>query len=117
MNKLPMEFSSLEKWSAWALETETERNKMRISREFEDIKLFADEVLPFVKEVTEWLDRRKEEKNELSKEEKSLFNLLMSLAEVAPAIESYDPKVIVIDGYDSDRFPATEDHVLRPKKW
>ena len=49
----------------------------------------------------------------LPKPEADLFAMMLSLAEVAPAIEAYGQPAVV-DGYDSARFPANETHRLRP---
>jgi hypothetical protein len=44
----------------------------------------------------------------------NLYHMLLSLAEVAPAIEFYGQPTVV-DGFDSRRFAAEEDFVLRPR--
>ena len=43
----------------------------------------------------------------------TLMYLLLSLAEIAPAIEFYNQPA-VIDGYESARFRADESFVMRP---
>ncbi|MFT4151721.1 MAG: hypothetical protein QM656_16090 [Paracoccaceae bacterium] len=114
MTKLPAEFSHLESWSAWCLATETERNRRRVSLGFEEISAFADAMLPDVERVCDWIDTHKAGDGTYDEKTLNLFNMLLSLAEVAPAIESYDPEVVVVDGYDTALFVADEKHKLRP---
>lgn len=114
MNKLPAEFSSLEVWNEWCLATETERNLRRVNLSFEEISDFANAVLPEVNRITAWIDSHDQGDGSYDEETKNLFYLLLSLAEVAPAIESYDPEVVVVDGYDTRKFVPDEMHSLRP---
>lgn len=111
---LPAEFAELEVCAAWCLRTETERNNRRLMSSFADISTFADAVLPHVEAIVNYIDARQAE-GDLSEEAKRLFYMLLSLAEVAPAIESYDPQAAVIDGYESARFTPDESHRLRPR--
>jgi hypothetical protein len=111
---LPSQFSALEPYNGWALATETERNARRIGSSFAQISAFADAMLPHVEAIAAYIDARQAE-GELDDETKRLFYMLLSLAEVAPAIESYDPQAAVIDGYESARFTPDEKHRLRPR--
>jgi hypothetical protein len=113
MSMLPAEFVVLEPHSAWCLRTETERNNRRLKSSFGELSAFADAMLPQVEAITAYIDKRQAE-GELNDETKRLYYMLLSLAEVAPAIESYDPQVAVIDGYESARFTPDETHRLRP---
>lgn len=111
---LPAEFNHLEKWNAWCLATETMRNDRRVSQSFEDISAFADAMLPEVEAITAYIDAHQAEDGSYDEQTLNLFYMLLSLAEVAPAIESYDPEVVVVDGYESKRFTPDESHRLRP---
>lgn len=111
---LPAPFADLEPFAAWCLATETERNGLRLCSPFAEISAFAAAALPRVEAITAYIDARAAE-GELADEVKRLYYLLLSLAEVAPAIESYDPQAAVIDGYESARFTPDETHRLRPK--
>jgi hypothetical protein len=111
---LPPDFAALEPFAGWCLATETERNHRRVSSRFEDIAAFADAMLPQVEAITHYLDARQAE-GPLPEEARRLFHLLLSLAEVAPAIEAYQPQATVIDGYESARFAPDETHRLRPQ--
>lgn len=112
MINLPDEFADLKPWSEWCLKTETERNHHRVDQSFERISAFAEAILPRLGDICHYID------DNLSTDEgdatHNLYYMLLSLAEVAPAIESYDPEVEVVDGYDTKRFIADENHRLRP---
>ncbi|HEY0297340.1 MAG TPA: hypothetical protein VGC69_18580 [Bordetella sp.] len=112
-NKLPESFGYLEPWNDWCLATETERNHRRVSLKFPEIKAFADAMLPAVDAACRWIDAHQVD-GKYDEQTLNLFHMLLSLAEVAPAIESYDPSVVVTDGYDSRLFAADERHTLRP---
>jgi len=112
MTGLPNRFAALSLFEPWALKTETERNRRRLGSTQSDLVAFAEALLAEAADITAYLDRlspeeRQHEENEL------LLCLLFSLAEVAPAIESYRNPAVV-DGYDSSRFRAQEDFKLRP---
>ncbi|WP_118134629.1 hypothetical protein [Oceanicella sp. SM1341] len=112
---LPPAFADLEPWSDWCLATETLRNLRRVTSPFPDIKAFAEAVLPHVEAMTAHIDANGfPDPEAMDAPTKNLFYMLMSLAEVAPAIESYDPQATVIDGYESKRFAPDEAHRLRP---
>ncbi len=114
MSKLPSKFAQLEIWSDWCLATETQRNLRRVSLGFEEISAFADATMPEVEEVCAWIDAHKADDGTYDPQTLNLFHMLLSLAEVAPAIESYDPEVEVVDGYDTKLFVPDEKHKLRP---
>lgn len=114
MNLLPEPFRSLEPYSAWCLATETERNTRRVNTRFDEIVEFANAVLPRVDDIAAYVDQRALE-GDLPEDAKNLFYMMLSLAEVAPAIECYDPQATVIDGYETGRFVPNETHALRPK--
>ena len=113
MSMLPDQFAHLEAWNAWCLATETERNHRRVSLPFADISAFGDALLPEVEQICAYIDAHKTDEG-YDEKTLNLFHMLLSLAECAPAIESYDPAVVVIDGYDTKRFVADEKHRLRP---
>lgn len=114
MTMLPPAFAELEPWTKWALATETARNDLRVSLPFEDISAFANAMLPHVEAICAHVDGQKSENGSHDPQSLALFHMLLSLAEVAPAIESYDPDVVVTDGYETKRFKPMEDHKLRP---
>ena len=114
MSTLPAAFAALQPFDGWCLATETARNDRRLASPFPAIVAFADATLPHVGEICAYIDRAAAE-GPLPEDVRNLQYLLLSLAEVAPAIESYDPQAAVIDGYESARFMPDETHRLRPK--
>lgn len=113
MAELPEKFAVLSKWDAWCLATETERNLRRVKSSFEDISAFAEAMEPHIETICAYIDAE-QAVGDLSEPTANLFYMLLSLAEVAPAIESYDPEVKVVDGYESKLFAPEERHPLRP---
>jgi hypothetical protein len=114
MSMLPPGFETLEPFAGWCLPTETERNAKRLASSFAEITSFAEAFLPHIERVTAHLDAQGAVDG-LSAPDLRLYHMLLSLAEVAPAIESYEPQAAVIDGYESARFAPDETHRLRPK--
>ena len=108
---LPDAFAHLAPFTRWCLATETERNTLRNTSSMADILAFKDAMLLEVDAIVAWLDRHPIDA--LPDEDKPLMYLLLSLAEVGPAVEFYKQPA-VIDGYDPRRFIANESFVLRP---
>ncbi len=111
---LPTAFADLEPFAAWSLSTETERNARRLTSPFVDLKAFADAMLPRIDGICAHIDSELAI-GALSAPTQNLYFMLLSLAEAAPAIESYDPQAAVVDGYESARFTPVENHALRPR--
>jgi hypothetical protein len=109
--KLPAQFSHLAPFSRWSLATETERNRMRNSSNMHDIIAFKDAMLVDVDAIVSYLNGFPLEA--MPAEPLALMHMLLSLAEVAPAVEAYNQPG-VIDGYDPARFVADETFVMRP---
>jgi len=110
--QLPAGFAELEPYLEWALPTETQRNQRRVRSAQADVEAFANAILPRAEDIARLVDATPEP---LPPSVENLFLMLLSLAEVAPAIESYGQPT-VIDGYDSARFVADETHILRPSR-
>jgi hypothetical protein len=109
---LPEPFAALQPFVAvWALPTETERNIRRHQVPMADIAAFSDAMLAHVDAIVAYLNGF--DMNALPPEAAPLMQLLLSLAEVAPAIEFYRQPAVV-DGYDPRRFAADETFVMRP---
>jgi hypothetical protein len=97
---LPDGFEDLAGFVAWALATERERNNKRITSTMAEIRAFYDAMLPRTQAIVAHLDQFA--LGEMPAAEARLLNMLLSLAEVANAVEIFkQPKVI--DGYDSRR--------------
>ena len=99
---LPNPFKDLEPFaSGWALATERERNRKRLSSTMEELRAFYNAVLPRMEAILEYLNQFPPDK--MPEEARRLFFLTLSLAEIAPAVELFgQPEVI--DGFESSRF-------------
>jgi hypothetical protein len=109
---LPEPFARLMPFIGWSLATETERNALRNASDMDDILAFAQAMLADVDAIVAHLDAYPLEA--MPQAEKRLMYMLLSLAEVAPAVEAYKQPG-VIDGYDPARFVADNNFVMRPK--
>ncbi|WP_068079777.1 hypothetical protein [Novosphingobium rosa] len=108
---LPEGFADLLPFTDWCLASETERNIHRHTVGMPRILAFRDAILPRVDDIVAYLERNRLE--DMPESDLPLMHMLLSLAEIAPAIEFYNQPA-VIDGYDSRRFAAEENFVLRP---
>lgn len=99
---LPDQFEDLEPFvRAWALATERERNRKRLSSTMEEVQAFYETMLPRMEAVIEYLHQFS--LGNMPEEAKRLFYLALSLAEVAPAVELFK-QPSVVDGFDPARF-------------
>ena len=108
---LPQQFAHLAPFIHWSLATETERNRLRNASDMADIIAFKDAMLADVNDIVDWLNTFP--LDAMPPDAQKLMHMLLSLAEVAPAVEAYHQPG-VIDGYDPERFIADEKFVMRP---
>jgi hypothetical protein len=109
---LPENFADLETLArTWSLATETERNRARLASSMDEISSFAETLLARLDPIFAYLDQYPVES--LPEEAKRLFYLTLSLAEVAPALETYKQQR-VINGLHAERVVADENFKLRP---
>lgn len=87
MKALPVEFEELAPFVDWALESERERNAKRYASEMLEIRRFHDAMVARAEDAIAYLDRRGPEN--LDEADRTLLNMLLSLAEVAPAVTFY----------------------------
>jgi hypothetical protein len=109
---LPEAFAGLMPFFAWSLATETERNAKRNASTMDELNTFAEAMLAETDRVVAHLNQFPME--QMPAPELRLMHMLLSLAEVAPAVEQYKQPG-VIDGYDPARFIANNEFVMRPK--
>ncbi|MGU7768633.1 hypothetical protein ACV229_00430 [Burkholderia sp. MR1-5-21] len=110
--RVPQRFDALQPFvEHWALATETERNAQRHAMPMSEITRFGTAMLGCVDEVVAYLNGF--ELGALAGDDATLMVLLLSFAEVAPAIEFYRQPAVV-DGYEPARFAADETFVMRP---
>jgi hypothetical protein len=113
MSILPEKFQDLEPIAGvWSLATETARNRQRLASSMEEMTRFSETLLPRLDEIFEYLDQFAVDKLP-DAASKNLFYLTLSLAEVAPALETYGQQR-VIDGLHAERVVADEHFKLRP---
>lgn len=111
---LPDGFEDLERFAAsWALPSERERNRQRLSSSMAEIQELYDTLLPRIEKIIEYLNQFPLEK--MPEDATRLLHLSLSLAEVAPAVEFYKQPEVV-DGFPADRFvPIEVPHMSPPE--
>ncbi len=103
---LPTGFQHLECWVAdWVLPDTQARSDHRLASSMEAIQSFYDAMLPEAPRILELLAKSK--LGELDRPEERLLALMLSFAEVTPAVEFYKQPAVV-DGFSSDKFLANE---------
>ena len=111
LTELPAAFADLAPHAPWCLATETERNRRRNASRMDELLAFRDAILPRVDAIVAHLNGFP--LAGMPPAEANLMHMLLSLAEIAPAVESYHQPGVP-DGYDPARFVADEQFVLRP---
>lgn len=109
---LPVPFSDLEPFAAWAGETETVRNHYRIDRKQAELDAFAAALVPRLADICRHLDQFP--LDNMPDDARRLYYMLLSVAEVAPSVEGYHASSVPY-GYDSRKFAAQEDFPLQPR--
>ena len=98
---LPSGFEDLLPWTGWSQARMDDRRDLRINSSMEDIETFYDAMLPRLGAALEHLAST--EINGMDPRSATLMNMVLSLAEVAPAVEQFgEPGVSY--GYDVTRF-------------
>ena len=104
---LPEGFDDLEAWVAdWVLPDLQARSDKRQSSSMEEIQAFYDAVSARAPSALAYLDQRK--LGELDAAEERLLKLMLSFAEVIPAVEFYQQPA-VIDGIPAEQFRLCDD--------
>lgn len=101
---LPPSFSELAPYLDWALATADERQAKRLASTSAELKLFYDAVLPRLEDILAEVDLFP--LGGLPESHQPLYNLALSLAEVAPHIELYGGAVGVPYAFEESRFIA-----------
>ena len=101
---VPAGFEALGRFARWNLPTQNQRAAARRSASSESLREFYDGMLPHMESVLDACDQF--ELGKLPESHQGIFNLALSMAEIAPHIEFYrgDPKVPY--SFDEDRFIA-----------
>jgi hypothetical protein len=88
MKSLPVGFEDLMPFVDWALESERERNARRYASDMNEIRRFHDTMAARAEAAIAYLERKRPEN--FTQADRTLLNMLLSLAEVAPAVTFYD---------------------------
>lgn len=103
---LPAQFRELEPFvEDWALPTQAERHRRRLSSSIETLRTFYDAMVTRMDEVVAYLNQLPVDQQ--PDDARRLFYMTMSLAEIAMAVELFKQPAVV-DGFDPVRFIATE---------
>ena len=100
---LPSDFAELARFgSRWCLANANARSAARVSASMEEIRDFYDTFTNHAERALTYLSDK--QLGELSEPDANLLKLLLSLAEIGPAVEWFgQPRVI--DGYEETKFP------------
>jgi len=101
---VPEGFESLTKFSKWNLVTADERTTTRRNATEAELAAFYDGVLPHIEAVLDECD--KFALGELPESHQGIFNLALSLAEIAPHIEFYKGETGVPFSFEEGRMLA-----------
>ena len=101
---LPQEFADLEllAQAGWCLDTERERTKKRRTSTTEELQAFYAQLRPRVEAALGYLDQFS--LDDMPAKEHNLFNLALSMTEVAFAIEKYKGNPTGFQAIDASRF-------------
>lgn len=105
MSGLPADFSDLERFSEWVLETERERHAKRYAASMDEIRDLYDTLKPRMPEVVAYLN--KFPLDEMPSDAHRLFLLGLSLMEVSNAVEMFG-RQRAIEGFDADQMEPIE---------
>ena len=106
---LPQEFTDLEPLAqaGWCLTTERERTKKRRTSTTEELRVFYATVRPRLEAALDYLDRFSLDR--IPPQEQNLFNLTLSMTEVAFAVEKYKGNPSGFQAIEASRFVPVHD--------
>ncbi len=106
---LPQEFADLEPLAqaGWCLETERERTRKRRTSTPETLRAFYATVRPRLEATLDYLDQFS--LDTLPTREQNLFNLTLSMTEVAFAVEKYKGNPSGFQAIEASRFVPVHD--------
>lgn len=104
-NSLPVQFEDLNNFTAWALPTETERNRKRRASTMAELQSFYDAILPRMDAVIAYLNQFP--LDQMPVEAQRLFYMALSLMEISTAVELLgEPDESGV--FDAERFKIVE---------
>lgn len=101
---IPLGFEALAAYSKWNLMTTDERTTARREASGEELREFYDGVLPYVEAVLDECD--KFPLGKLPESHHGIYNIALSMAEIAPHIEFYRGSTGVPYAFEEARFTA-----------
>lgn len=101
---VPPGFEALVPFSKWNLMTADARTRARLGATSVELRTFYDGVLPHIEAVLDECD--KFELGTLPESHRGIFNVALSMAEIAPHIEYYKGAVGVPYAFEEARFVA-----------
>ena len=101
---VPAGFEPLEKFAKWNLDTADERTKARREATGPELREFYEGVLPHIEAVLDACHQYP--LGELPESHRGIFNVALSMAEIAPHIEFYRGQVGVPYAFEEPRFVA-----------
>lgn len=106
---LPQEFADLESLAqaGWCLATERERTRKRRTSTTAELRAFYATVRPRLEATLDYLDQFSLET--MPAKEQNLFNLTLSMTEVAFAVEKYKSNPSGFQAIDASRFVPVHD--------
>ncbi len=106
---LPQEFTDLEPLAqaGWCLVTERERTKKRRTSTTEELRTFYTAVRPRLEAALDYLDQFS--LDAMPAKEQNLFNLTLSMTEVAFAVEKYKGSPSGLQAIEASRFVPVHD--------
>ena len=108
-NALPDGFEELERWvDDWALATENQRWKKRLSSSYPELQSFYQAVQPLLEQILDQCD--KHELGRLPPAAERLFDLALMLSEVSAPVERYKDKRVP-HSFPEEKFVAAQGDV------
>ena len=104
MMTLPSGFEALSGLSKWDLATANERTRVRRNATRQELKEFYDLVLPHMEAILDACDAFA--LGDLPETHRGLFNIALSMAEIAPHVEFYKGDPGVPYAFEEERFVA-----------
>lgn len=101
---VPPGFEALQRFAKWNLDSADERTKARRESTEQELRDFYDGVLPHLEAVLDACDAYP--LGELPESHRGVFNIALSMAEIAPHAEFYRGKVGVPYAFEEARFVA-----------
>ncbi|WP_411817209.1 hypothetical protein [Hyphococcus sp. DH-69] len=101
---VPPGFEALQSFAKWNLMTANERTTARREATKDELRAFYDGVLPHIESILDECD--KFELGALPESHRGIFNIALSMAEIAPHIEFYKGDTGVPFAFEEERFIA-----------